>query len=153
MVPGRCGSAQARARAASEETTRGGWAVKNGTSVACGQCGAGHQAGDNFCRRCGESLRVTRLPERAAPLVPDRVRSQVKLMAWRGVATMAVTALAQMMVRQAIRQVVPGTLRPPARRPGLPATRGGVAGNSEWGGYPPAEIQEAVVVRRIRFRR
>lgn len=128
--------------------------MKDGKTSACGQCGASHQASDNFCRRCGESLHVTRFPERAAPLVPDRVRAQVKLMAWRGVATMAMTALAQMMVRQAIRQVMPGTFRPPARRAGgLPAGRPGLAGSSEWGGYPPAEIQEAVVVRRIRFRR
>lgn len=125
--------------------------------VHCRQCGTKHAEGDNFCRSCGESLRVTRLPERAAPLLPDRVRHNVKLMAWRGVATMAVTALAQMMLREAIRQVTPSPLRRGSREPlRLPSPR--LPGRSgaapvAWGGYPPAEIQEAVVVRRIRFRR
>ena len=121
--------------------------------MECRQCGTTHRADDNFCRRCGESLRVTRLPQRAAPTLPDRFRANVKLMAWRGVATMAATTLAQIMVRRAIRQITPSAFRPPARRAArLPAQRP-TEQPTEWGGYPPAEIQEAVVVRRIRFRR
>ena len=99
---------------------------------------------------------MTRLPQRAGPTLPDRFRSKVQLMAWRGVATMAAAALAQMMVRQALRQVTPSVLRTPSRRgahsivptaarqPGQPA---------EWGSSQPVEIQEAVVIRRVRFRR
>ena len=126
--------------------------------MECRQCGMVHQTDDNFCRRCGESLRVTRLPQRATPTLPDRFRAKVQLMAWRGVATVAATALAQMMVRQALRQVTPNALRPSARRPRsiAPAPNRRLSPPSqpaEWGGYPPAEIQEAVVIRRIRFRR
>lgn len=122
--------------------------------MQCRQCGTNHHEGDNFCRQCGESLHVTRLPARATTTLPDRFRTNVKILAWRGVATMAVTALAQMMVREAIRHVTPAPIRGLRRREGnqLPA-RAPRQAPAAWGGYPPAEIQEAVVVRRIRFRR
>lgn len=122
--------------------------------MQCRQCGTTHYEGDNFCRQCGESLNVTRLPARATSTQLDRVRSNVKLLAWRGVATMAVTTLAQMMVREAIRQVTPAPIRGLRRRDGNQApVRPPRQAPAAWGGYPPAEIQEAVVVRRIRFRR
>lgn len=122
--------------------------------MQCRQCGTNHFEGDNFCRQCGESLHVTRLPARTTSNLPDRVRTNVKIFAWRGVATMAVTALAQMMVREAIRQVTPAPIRGLGRRePNRPPMRPPRQAPAAWGGYPPAEIQETVVVRRIRFRR
>ena len=89
-------------------------------------------------------------------MLPDRFRSKVQLMAWRGMATMAAAALAQMMVRQALRQVTPSVLRTPSRRGArsiVPTTSRQPDQPAEWGSSQPVEIQEAVVIRRVRFRR
>jgi hypothetical protein len=69
---------------------------------------------------------------------------------------MAAAALAQMMVRQALRQVTPNALRLPSRggsRSTAPAATRPPGQPAEWGSSQPVEIQEAVVIRRVRFRR
>jgi hypothetical protein len=112
----------------------------------CAACGAGIDAEDNFCRRCGAAAHGSKLPV---------VRRESSLMLWRpqvspavkGAAVMAAGTLGQFLVRRAVSGVLGGSNRSQAIKIRRPRERGdGLADEAQI-------ITETVMMRRVRIRR
>ncbi|UCH87354.1 MAG: zinc ribbon domain-containing protein [Dehalococcoidia bacterium] len=122
--------------------------------MRCSNCGHLGSLDDNFCRKCGASLRNVRVPAaRNSSQLPVAWRGAMPVLA-RGAAVFALGAVIQMLLRMVGRRAVslPASLakRRPAKNKAsrLPATKDGEE-------QPEASyaVQETLFLRRIILRR
>jgi hypothetical protein len=122
--------------------------------MRCSNCGNLCSLDDNFCRKCGGSLRNVRVPAaRNGSQLPVAWRSAMPVVA-RGAAVLALGAAVQMLLRMLGRRAVhlPALLirRQPAKKKTnrLPARRDGE--EQPEGSYA---VQETLLLRRTTLRR
>jgi hypothetical protein len=122
--------------------------------MRCSNCGSLGSLDDNFCRKCGASLRSVRVPAtRNGSQLPVAWRGAMPVVA-RGAAVFALGAVIQMLLRMVGRRAVsvPAALvkRRPAKKKGnrLPAKRD--EEDQPEGSYA---VQETLFLRRIILRR
>jgi hypothetical protein len=122
--------------------------------MRCSNCGNLCSLDDNFCRKCGASLRNVRVPAtRNGSQLPVAWRGAMPVVA-RGAAVFALGAVIQMLLRMVSRRAVsvPASLvkRRPAKKKGnrLPAKKDGE--DQPEGSYA---VQETLFLRRIILRR
>jgi hypothetical protein len=111
----------------------------------CPACGGAIDAEDNFCRQCGTSLAVSRLPAVRKNAVPALWRPAVSP-AVKGAAVMAAGTLGQFLFRRAVSNVLGGSNRSQAIKIRRPRERDGLADEAQI-------ITETVMMRRVRIRR
>ncbi len=122
--------------------------------MRCSNCGNLCSLDDNFCRKCGASLRNVKVPAaRDGSRLPVPWQNAMPVVA-RGAAVFALGAVIQMLVRMVGRRAVgvPASLakRRPAKKKAnrLPARKDGE--DQAEGSYA---VQETLFLRRIIFRR
>ncbi len=122
--------------------------------MRCSNCGNLCSLGDNFCRKCGGSLRNVRMPAaRNGSQLPVAWRSAMPVVA-QGAAIFALGAVIQMLLRTLGRRAVhlPVSLirRQPAKKKAsrLPARK-----EEETQPESSYAVQETLLLRRITLRR
>ena len=122
--------------------------------MRCSNCGNLCSLNDNFCRKCGASLRNVRVPAaRSGSQLPVAWRSAMPVVA-QGAAILALGAAVQMLLRMVGRRAVqlPVSLirRQPAKKKAsrLPARK--EEEDQPEGSY---DVQETLFLRRIILRR
>ncbi|MGQ9572161.1 MAG: zinc ribbon domain-containing protein [Dehalococcoidia bacterium] len=121
--------------------------------MRCSNCGNVCSFDDNFCRKCGASLRNVRVPAaRNGSQLPVAWQSAVPVVA-QGAAIVALGAVIQMLLRALGRRAVrlPALLtgRQPAKKASRFPVRKG-EGEEPEGSY---DVQETLFLRRIILRR
>lgn len=118
-------------------------------SNLCGRCDTAYDLDDNFCRKCGLSLRVSEnLPSVRASSLPALTRPSVPSVVARGAAVVATAKLAEIVARRLVRNVFQ---RGNGSSKNLPAKakQAEVIEREE----PSSVVSETLLMRRIQFRR
>ncbi|MBI1885405.1 MAG: hypothetical protein HYS09_03700 [Chloroflexi bacterium] len=114
--------------------------------MRCTRCDAGARLDDSYCRKCGASLRIQRLPVSRSRTLPVPWRGALPTVA-RGAAALAAGAVGQYVLRSLIRRA----LSPASPRRRLPAKALPARGELiPEGGFA---VSETVVMRRVTLRR
>ncbi len=118
--------------------------------AVCGRCDAVCELDDNFCRKCGLSLRVSEnLPSVRPSFLPVIRQPSVQAVVVRGAAFVAAGKLAEIIARRMVRSVFQrgnGSKNLPAT-----AKQGEVVPRDET--PETTVISETLLTRRIHFRR
>ena len=118
--------------------------------VACGRCEAVCEVDDNFCRKCGLSLRVSEsLPSVRSSSLPIIRQPSVPAVVVRGAAFVAAGKIAEIIARRMVRSVFQRS----NGSKNLPATakQGEVVPRDDMA--ETTVISETLLTRRIHFRR
>jgi hypothetical protein len=126
--------------------------------LRCPGCDSPHDPEDNYCRRCGAALRVTRVPmvRGEQSYAPVAWRETMPVVA-RGAAVVAAGTLAEAILRRLIGRVLRGRSRPSGGRTRLPARRetekADVTEGPQLADDGDQVISETFLFRRVRLRR
>ena len=110
----------------------------------CSRCKTTYTIEDNYCRQCGSSLRIQRLPVRQEEALPARLQSSSPAL-MTGATAVAAGAVGQWLVRALVRQVLSGGNSKPRRQ--LPAKRNNGKTSDEY------TMTETLVMRKVTLRR
>ncbi|HXG35964.1 MAG TPA: hypothetical protein VNL15_03240 [Dehalococcoidia bacterium] len=111
--------------------------------MRCSRCGYSYFQEDNYCRQCGASLRIQRLPVRRQSALPSHRLSPVPALV-SSASVVAAGAVGQWLLRALVKQVL-GQQNGKKRQ--LPAKRGQRSDEAEYA------VTETVVMRKVSIRR
>ncbi len=112
--------------------------------MRCSRCETTYTIEDNYCRQCGSSLRIQRLPVRQKEALPARLQSNSPTL-MTGATAVAAGAVGQWLMRALVRQVLSGGNGKPRKQ--LPARRSNGKTGDEY------TVTETLVMRKVTLRR